>query len=400
MSNKPFTNREISWIEFNQRVLEEAQRENNPLLERLKFLAITGSNLDEFFQVRIGGLTLMRQEGLRKPDPAGLTPTAQLKLIRQRVLKMMNDQYTLLNDELLPKLSEEGVHITTIQKLPENLKQQVQERFELLIAPLLTPIAYSQEEGIPFFHSLQLCVLCELDQLHSQQGKKNKNSEESRLTFIPIPSIIDRFIILLGDEGETYIITLENVITSFASSLFPEEKVAHTATFRITRNGDVVLQKEDATDLANEMEDILAERETSQIIRLEIQSGAARHLFNFLRDETQASTQQLFRINGPIGLNEIMPLAFMSGYDHLRDESWEPQPSPKDPQTLSIKQVLYRTAKKSRIVDALIQAANNGKDVTVLVELKARFDEANNLQRADELRRAGVRIIYGVISNM
>jgi len=417
-----FINRELSWIEFNQRVLEEVINPSSPLLERLKFLAITGSNMDEFFQVRVGGLTLMKQQGIRKPDPAGLTPTQQLKLIRSRIVTMKTDQYDLLNNEIIPQLSEKGIKFTKPTKLPLELKHQLNKRYTDHVEPLLTPVSYGEDTPLPFFQSLQHYLITELDK-----------DGETRLVFTAVPEQVDRFVVFPHTDGITYIVTLEDTIAAHISNLFPGEKVSAHGIFRITRNGDVVLQDEDASDLAEEMEDVLAQRKASQLIRLEIQAGAARHITSKLRELTGAKTQHFFRINGPIGLTDFMSLAFLPGFDELRDDPWEPQPSPlvdphesmfynisnndimlyhpyesfdpvvrmieeaaNDPKVLSIKQVLYRTATNSRIVDALIRAAENGKQVTVLIELKARFDEARNLQRADELHRAGVNIVYGV----
>lgn len=418
-----YINRELSWLEFNQRVLNEAQRDDLPLLERLKFLAITASNLDEFFQVRVGGLTILRRTGSRRPDFSGLTPLQQLSAIRQRTKQMLEDQYALLNNTLLPQLAQQNILFQHPKSLSPFLSEQLLRRVKEQIIPLLTPLAYDEQSPVPDLPALKLIVACTM---------QDDESDERRHAFIPVPDHLGR-IIYLSENDTQIIVLLEDVIAHYASYLFPyETAVAHT-TFKITRNGDIAVHEEDAIDLAGEMEDVLAERKVSNTVRLEIPKGTTRELENLIRIVANAPIDSIFKVPGSLALNDFMEIAFMSGYDDLKDPVWEPQSSPQlnpqlsmfesiaeqdillyhpyesfepvirlleeaavDPDVLSIKQVLYRTAKHSRIIDALIKAAENGKQVTVLVELKARFDEARNLQRADELQRAGVQIVYGV----
>jgi len=427
-----YINRELSWLEFNQRVLDEALRTDLPLLERVKFLAITASNLDEFFQVRVGGLHLMRTSGSNKRDISGLTPNQQLKLIRERALKMVNDQYTLLQDSLLPAIQKEGIHIIDQESLSNEQKSRLARRFEESIAPLLTPLAYEQDSPeipAPFLPALRLILACELHQAES---------DSTRIAFIPIPDSLARFHDIPNEDSSSQqnhktLILIEDFIALFANELFPDESIIASTPFRITRNGDIAVQEEDAIDLAGEMEEVLAARITSNTIRLEIPKDAAPSLKSVICDLLNASPNEIYEVSGPLALSDFMSLAFTSGYSHLRDETWDPQPSPdiqpgesifnilaeqdillnhpyesfepvvrfleeaaNDSSTIAIKQVLYRTAAHSRIINALIKAAENGKQVTVLVELKARFDEARNLMRADELQRAGVQVVYGV----
>ncbi|SHK33819.1 polyphosphate kinase [Rubritalea squalenifaciens DSM 18772] len=418
-----YINRELSWLEFNQRVLSEAQREDLPLLERVKFLAITASNLDEFFQVRVGGLTILRRTGNRKPDFSGLTPLQQLSAIRTRTKKMIADQYSLLNDTLLPELERHNILFKHPRTLSPFLSEQLSERTKEQIIPLLTPLAYDEDQTDPELPALRLIVACTL---------QDDESLEQRHAFIPIPDHLGR-IIYLSENDQQIIVLLEDVIAHYASYLFPGETAVSHSTFKITRNGDIAVHEEDAIDLAGEMEDVLAERKVSNTVRLEFPKGTSRDLESLIKKVTHAPSKSVFKIPGPLALNDFMEIAFLSGHDELKDPVWEPQPSSMldpqvsmfdsiseqdillyhpyesfepvirlleeaatDPDVLSIKQVLYRTAKQSRIIDALIKAAENGKQVTVLVELKARFDEARNLQRADELQRAGVQIVYGV----
>ncbi|MBT8035935.1 MAG: polyphosphate kinase 1 [Verrucomicrobiae bacterium] len=425
----PFINRELSWLEFNQRVLNEAQREDLPLLERLKFLAITASNLDEFFQVRVGGLHLQRSSGSRKHGITGLTPGQQLVAIRTRAKTMIEEQYHLLNSQLLPALANEGLRLTDGKTITPMEHQTLSNRFEDVIFPLLTPLAYDPESKAPLLPSMRIILACELE---------NHDDHTTRCVFIPVPEGISRFTHIPSsdtspDTQEEHIIPVEEIITLFAGDLFPDEKVLSTMPFRITRNGDIAVQEEDAIDLAGEMEEVLAARKNSQTVRLEHAAKVPSRLKRIVREVVSAGPRETSITAGPLALTDFMSLAFTSGYNHLRDEVWEPQPSPdiepgtslfetlaerdillnhpyesfepvlrfleeaaSDPSTIAIKQVLYRTASDSRIIDALIKAANNGKQVTVLIELKARFDEARNLMRADELQRAGVQIVYGV----
>ncbi len=423
-----FVNRELSWLEFNQRVLDEALRESLPLLERVKFLAITASNLDEFFQVRVGGLHLMRTSGSRKRGITGMTPTQQLLKIRERATQMYQDQYTLLNDELLPKIKQEGIILTHRENLTPLQLQMLSDRFDEGIFPLLTPLADDQYAPMPSLPAMRIILACEL---------VNNEDDSHRHVFIPMPEQLPRFIHLPSTENNNtsneYLAPTEVIVAQFCDELFPDETVKSTMPFRITRNGDIAVQEEDAIDLAGEMEEVLAARKTSNTVRLELPNKAPASLKRIVREVTGASPPELYPVDGPLALTDFMSIAFMPGYDDLRDDSWQPQPSPAtepgesifttlaekdillnhpyesfepvlrfleeaatDPETIAIKQVLYRTASESRVIDALIKAAENGKQVTVLIELKARFDEARNLSHADELQRAGVQIVYGV----
>ena len=424
-----FINRELSWLEFNQRVLDEARRSSLPLLERLKFLAITASNLDEFFQVRVGGLYLMRSSGSRKRGISGMTPSQQLTAIRDRARVMMKDQYDLLLKELLPAIADQGIKLCDFSSISPSQYEALASRFKDSIFPLLTPLAHDEDSNHSSLPAMRVILACEL---------KSATDGEVRSVFIPLPDGVSRFIQLTAPDtastsSEQHFVLLEDMISVFAGDLFPDEEVIATLPFRITRNGDIAVQEEDAIDLAGEMEEVLAARKTSNTVRLEIPSKGSKRLKTTLRNTVGAGTPETYQLDGPLALTDFMSMAFSPGYEHLRDEPWEPQPSPliepgesifeslakqdillnhpyesfepvirfleeaaADPATIAIKQVLYRTASDSRIIDALIKAANNGKQVTVLIELKARFDEARNLMRAEELQRAGVQIVYGV----
>lgn len=419
----PFINRELSWLEFNQRVLDEALREDLPLLERVKFLAITASNLDEFFQVRVGSLMLMKRSGRKNPDPSGMTPSQQLTAIRKRVQRMVADQYALYQG-LRQKLEEAGIRLLDPRKLTARQQDQLAVIFHDSISPLLTPLAIHPGEEPPLVPALQIVVACRV---------VDPESGSIRHALIPVPDGIGRRV-QVSDEGESLsFIHTEDVVAMHADELFPGENVEATACFRVTRNSDIAVREDDAADLAGEMEEVLAARKLSDTVRLELPASLPRDLSKVIHEVCRGSSNDAIRLPGPLALSGLMDLAFIPGFENLKVEDWPAQPTPDlfpgetvfeavarrdimlhhpyesfepvvrlieeaadDPDTISIKQVLYRTARQSRIIDALIRAAENGKNVTVLVELKARFDEARNLLRAEELQRAGAQIVYGV----
>ena len=420
----PILNRELSWLEFNQRVLNEALREELPLLERLKFLAITASILDEFFQVRVGGLMLLRRSGRKTADASGLTPARCLAAIRERVLQMSADQYALLAGRLLPALQAAGIRLLQPRDLTPAQLAKACATFEDSIFPLLTPLAVDPECPAPAIPGLHIIVACDL---------LDPESRTTRHALIPVPDTLGRRVPVPSVGNEHAFVLVEDLVAAQAGRFFPGESVTATTAFRLTRNGDIAVHEEDAIDLAGEMEDVLSARRFADTVRLELRHDAPRELARLIQALAAASPQEVYPCAGPPGLASLMELAFLPGFDHLRDADWPPQNPPSivpgasmfesiaaadlllhhpyesfepilrlieeaaaDPDVIAIKQVLYRTARQSRIIDALIKAAANGKHVTVIVELKARFDEARNLHRADELQRAGAQIVYGV----
>ena len=419
-----YHNRELSWLEFNQRVLDQALKDSGPLLERVKFLAITASNLDEFFQVRVGSLMLQKRSGRKTRDNSGYTPTRNLSAIRERVLKMNEDQYKLLTQILLPALAEKGIFMLSAAQLSDAQRAQTAAIFEDNISPLLTPLAVDPDSPPPNVPALHIVLACRL---------VDPADESTRHVLIPIHENLPRRISVQTDDGNTAFILIEDLVAAHAYQLFPGETVAATTAFRVTRNGDIAVEEDDTTDLADEMEDVLTARRFADTVRLEMRDDAPRDLALMIRTVTASTAQEIYRHDGPLGLASFMELAFLPDFDHLRDEEWPAQSSPSitpgvsmfetiaandvllfhpyesfdpvirlieeaaaDPDVIAIKQILYRTARQSRIIDALIKAAENGKHVTALVELKARFDEARNLTRADELQNAGAQIVYGV----
>jgi polyphosphate kinase len=420
----PYLNRELSWLEFNQRVLNEALREDLPLLERLKFLAISASNLDEFFQVRVGGLMLLRRSGRKTADASGLTPARCLAAIRQRILQMSADQYTLLATTLLPALHAAGIRLLPVRELLLNQLAKAAATFEDSIFPLLTPLAVDPDRPLPAIPGLHIIVACRL---------LDPQTHHSRHALIPIPDTLGRRVPVAIEGGGHAFVLIEDLVATHAARFFPGESVAATTAFRVTRNGDIAVHEDDSIDLADEMEDVLTARRFADTVRLELRGDAPPELARLIQSVTAVSPQEVYRCDGPPGLAAFMELAFLAGFDHLRDADWPPQTPPSivpgasmfdtiaaadlllhhpyesfepvlrlieeaaaDPDVIAIKQVLYRTARQSRVIQALITAAEHGKHVTVIIELKARFDEARNLHRADELQRAGAQIVYGV----
>lgn len=426
-TDEHFLNRELSWLAFNERVLAEAARTELPVLERAKFLAITASNLDEFFMVRVGALQLLREQGRRVKDHAGLTPTQQWEQIQQRATAFVARQYEILNTELLPLLREKGIRRLLPSELTPAQRTHLEAYFSEHIFPVLSPIALDDDKPRISVPALQIALLCTVQS--ETDGEPTK-----RLVLFALPSNLPRHVSVPEVEGGLHAyLNLEDLLCLFLPLYFPSEKVTATARFRISRNSDIAVDDESAFDLASEMEDVLEARLQSPTIRIEIEDGAPRELVKSIRDLCGAKTAQVYTIPGELDLRAYFVIAGLSGFEELKVEPWDSQSSPQiepgesifeaikrgdillhhpyesfdpvlqlieeaaaDPNVIAIKQILYRTAKNSRIISALIRAAEAGKHVTVLVELKARFDEARNLERAEELLNAGAQIIYGV----
>lgn len=421
-----FLNRELSWLAFNERVLAEAAREELPVLERAKFLAITASNFDEFFMVRVGALQYLREKGLRVKDPSGLTPSQQWDMIHERVTAFITRQYEILGLHLIPQMREQGIRRLSAADLTPSQLSHLEEYFVEHIFPVLSPIALDEtlRANIP---ALQIALLCSI--LTDEDGKPSR-----RLVLFTLPSSLSRHVTVPDAEGVQHAyLNLEDVLTLFLHHYFPSEKVAATARFRISRNSDIAADDDAVEDLATAMEGILDQRLQSPAIRIEIEEGARRDLVSAIREMCGAKNAQVFTIPGELDLTSYFSIASLTGFESLKIEPWMSQGSPQiepgesmfeaikrgdillhhpyeafdpvlklieeaaaDPSVIAIKQILYRTAKNSRVVAALVRAAEAGKHVTVLVELKARFDEARNLDRANDLLNAGAQIIYGV----
>ncbi len=437
MTNKSpqYLNRELSWLEFNQRVLDEALDPSVPVMERLKFLAISASNLDEFFRVRVGGLSMLQEQGITHPDPSGLSPGQQLQMIDARVRELQRNQYACYFDDLAPQLAKKGVQSVPPKHLSEAQLSFLERYFESEIFSVLAPMAVTDRNDFPLLpnESLSVCVRIKSETDVPANGTSpSEDTEDDRFAIIPLGGTLSRFITLPSDGGLAYLL-LEDAIAMFVHRFFESERVVECVPFRVTRNADVALQEEGAADLTAEMEDLLRERRGAECVRLETSTSISPITVHFLLDALGIGKTELFKHPGPLDLGGLFSLATRPGFDDLKDDSWTPQRSTQiadgstmfeaiasrdlllyhpyesfepvvnfieeaadDPDVLAIKQTLYRTSRDSRIVASLIRAAENGKHVTVIVELKARFDEARNIRWARTLEEAGAQVIYGV----
>lgn len=418
-----YIHRETSWLEFNQRVLEHALDARQPLLERLKFLTITASNFDEFFMVRVGGIKLMAAAGRKRRDPSGLTPNGQLRAIGQRAHEMVESQYACYNEQLEPLLREAGIRRLQWEDLSMPQESFLKRLFEEELFPLITPMLIDRPEVLPLLHNLKQHLLIRLE--------NPGDLDVDRYAALPLTNL-QRIVMLPADSGMEYIL-IEDVIRAFKERWFTGKNVLEAVPFRITRNADMSVREDQAPDLMTGMEDVLEERKVSGCVRLEVQRDVSQTALRFLRERLGLSLRDVYRIDGPLNLGDYSQLAFADGFEELKDEPWPPQSSPDidlrapvcetlaeksvllchpydsydpvvrfveeaadDPDVLAIKQILYRTSSRSPIIAALQRAAENGKTVTVIVELKARFDEARNIEWARTLEQAGVQVIYGV----
>jgi polyphosphate kinase len=418
-----FFNRETSWLAFNQRVLDEGRDPKLPLLERLKFLAITASNLDEFFMVRVGGLKLLVAEQIRRRDLSGLTPRQQLSLVTRRVRQMVADQYGLYR-ALASALSEQGF---TLLEQPGRLTAEqwawVTREFDERIFPLLSPVALTGERA---YRPTGLLLHCAVRLAPAQEGG------DERFALVPLGPLVPRFLRVPHPSGAVFL-PVEQVVARQIGRFFDGCEVRECVPFRVTRNADIELREDLSPDLLAGMQELLDDRRETACIRLEIHRSASRSMVNALAEHVGLDRADIYPVDGPLDLRALLPLAQADGSDALRDEAWPPVPSPAvdikeplfpqiaerdillihpyeafdpvvkfleeaadDPDVLAIKQVLYRTAPDSAIVEALVRAAQAGKHVTVLIELKARFDEARNIGQARRLEQAGVQVVYGV----
>jgi len=422
-----YINRELSWLEFNHRVLGEARDPAVPLLERVKFLAITSSNLDEFMMVRVGGLQLLVSQGVTSRDSSGLSPAQQLDAIGRRVRQMVEDQYGCYEHELTPLLASAGIRHISFDEMNAEQQEHAQRVFEEEVFPQLTPRAVEPTAVFPLLMNLALRLAVRL------KPDARRGGDASRFAFVALGKRLNRFITLPASAGRYEYLLLEDLVAYFIDRLFPGEEVLECATFRITLNADLSVREDLAADLLEQMQEVLEARKRSDCVRLEIDACASEELSAFLCESLSLKASDMFRIAGPLDFADFMALAGLSGFDALKNELWPAQPCPllepgrslfesigerdillyhpydsfepvqrlveeaaDDPDVLAIKQILYRTSRDSPIVAALMRAAQQGKYVTAVVELKARFDEARNMEWARALEQEGVQVIYGV----
>ena len=426
-----YNNRELSWLAFNERVLEEAIDDRNPLLERFKFLAIFSSNLDEFFMVRVAGLKDQVKAGFNKPEnKAGLTPKEQLAKIANKNHQLVKLQYEAYNDILLPTLEEEGVYFEKINSLSNEELQYVENYFDEQIFPVLTPMAVDAYRPFPMLlnKSLNVAVMIEDDD--------DIDENRLKLAIVQVPAVLDRFVSLPSINEKVRYVLLEEVIIYFINKMFLGYKVVSATQFRITRNADMTIHEEGARDLLREIEKELKKRKWGAAVRLELKDdGIDEKVLNYLLTELEIHGKDVYPVKGPLDLTCLFSFykQMIDYKEHLTFQTFIPQP-PKDlrsdedifekaseqdillhhpyesfepvidfvadaaddPDVLAIKQTLYRVSGDSPVIEALKKAAEKGKQVTVLVELKARFDEENNVQWAKELEKSGCHVIYGM----
>ena len=421
-----FINRELSWLEFNHRVLEEARDKRNPIFEQMKFLAIVSSNLDEFFMVRVASLKDQVNAGYDKEDPAGLTPKQQLKLISQRVHVMTVDQYNTYNKSLVPKLQKNGFRILKKKHLNEQQLAYAEEYYRKQVYPVLTPMAVDFSRPFPLIlnRSLNIALLIQ-----------EKGETVPTFATVQVPAMLPRLVELPAGEAEGKdFMLLEDIILLFAQQLFTSHKVLCGHPYRITRNADLSIEEEEAKDLLMEIEKSIKRRRWGAAIRLEADARMDERLLGILKESLEIHKGEIYLIKGPLDLTFLMKAYGTPGFSHLKYPEFEPVLPPafredgsifqlisrgdrfmhvpydsfepvirfvreaaEDDRVLAIKQTLYRVSGDSPIIQALAEAADRGKQVTVLVEVMARFDEENNIQWAKKLEQAGCHVIYGLV---
>lgn len=424
-----YENRELSWLKFNGRVLNEARDKSIPLLERLKFVSITSSNLDEFFMVRVASLKDMVHAGYKKKDIAGMTATEQLEAINRDTRALVENQYSTYNRSLLPLLKNHGIEI--IERFEELTKEQeeyVDRYFEENVYPVLTPMAVDASRPFPLIRNKTLNLAALL-------SKKDDTKGEVEFATVQVPSVLSRIIqIPASREGMRSFILLEQIIERNINQLFLNYNVLCAYPYRIMRNADLTIDEDEAEDLLQEIQKQLKKRQWGEVIRLEVEDGVDKRLLNILKEELPIQQEAIYKINGPLDLTFLMKMYGLEDCDDLRYAPYKPQRVPQilpgedifeeirkgdillhhpyqtfdpvvdfirqasvDPNVLAIKQTLYRVSGNSPIIASLAQAAENGKQVSVLVELKARFDEENNIVWAKKLEKAGCHVIYGLV---
>ena len=420
----PFFNRELSWLEFNTRVLEEAQDLKNPLFERLKFLAITASNLDEFFMVRVASLNDQIIAGYSKKDSAGLLPKEQLDKITLRVHELVSEKYNTYLRSLIPALKKEDIYFKRPKNLTDEQRIFVEKYFFNQIYPVLTPMVVDKSRPFPLIlnKSLNIAILL-----------RGNEDVEPVFATVQVPSVLDRFILLPCENDKKEFILLEDIIKIHMDMLFIGHEILDMACYRITRNADLSIDEDGAEDLLEEIEQSIKKRKWGNAVRLEYEKNTSQEIIDYILEESEAFEGGMYRISGPLDLTFLMKFYNLKGYQNLKFENQIPLPSitvqnnnifeaiserdimlhhpfesfdtvvdfvrqaAEDDNVLAIKQTLYRVSGNSPIISALAKAAENGKQVTVLVELKARFDEENNIIWAKQLEKAGCHVIYGLV---
>ncbi|MFP4355185.1 MAG: polyphosphate kinase 1 [Phycisphaerae bacterium] len=428
-----YINRELSWLEFNDRVLREGLNADLPLLERLKFLAIVSSNLDEFFMIRVAGLKQQKAANIRKRDISGLTPAQQIKAISRRTHKMVAEQDAGIA-EVIAALQGENVRLIRSAEMTDEQRSFVRGYFLGEVLPVLTPLAVDRLEPMPRLPALTLMLAVRLQPHRPGQDEEERAKADApspRIAVVPVPGVLPRFVGLPAEEG-LVLIGMEELVAEHLGRIFPGDSVEAWAQFRLTRDADVEVG-DDAGDLLGTVEEAIRSRKRRGPVRLEISAEPDAQILDWLVQAAELGDDDVYQIRSVLDASALMDIAFRPGLERLRDPGWPPQPvadlvgcddiwqllqekdillshpyetfdpvvqlldnAAEDPNVLAIKQTLYRTSGDSPIIGALERAAHKGKQVIVLVELKARFDEERNIQWARRLEDAGCLVIYGI----
>lgn len=432
---KYYDNRELSWIKFEHRVLNEAKDREIPILDRLKFVSITSSNLDEFFMVRVASLKDMEHAGYTKKDIAGMDPTEQLCAIGKEVHALVEKQYNTYNRSLMPILRKEGIRIIgAYEELNEKQATYVDKYFMEHVYPVLTPMAVDASRPFPLVRNKSLNIAALIKSKHPNSKLQQGSKQELEFATVQVPSVLPRLVPIPGEDDRYTFTLLEQIIEKNMAQLFLNYDLVCAYPYRIMRNADLSFDEDEASDLLKEIQKQLVKRQWGEVIRLEIEHKADKRLLQVLKEQLAVSGKDVYEIAGPLDLTFLMKMYGLSGCDDLREKLFVPQKNPRilpgesifdeikkgdiflthpyetfdpvvdfikqaavDPDVLAIKQTLYRVSGNSPIIAALAKAAENGKQVTVLVELKARFDEENNIVWAQKLEKAGCHVIYGLV---
>ena len=420
-----FFNRHLSWLQFNERVLEEARDPANPLLERVKFLGITASNLDEFVEVRVAGLLQQVEHGNHEAGPDGRTPEKVLAELAERIQKFVGEQYECWRDELVPQLAEESVRMLGLSELRPAAREHIEKFYVTSVEPLLTPVTVDPAHPFPHVLNKALCLAFLL--------RRKRRRSHTYLGVVTVPRALPRLVRLPSPEGRIDYIFLHDIVHAFAERLYHGYEVLSAAAFRVTRNSNLYLEDEESRSILDTVDTQLHRRRKGEAVRLEIEAGADQEIIERLESNFRLKPFQVFRVHGPINLSRLFHLYEETPRPDLKYKPFVPrevalkpgsasvfelirkrdlllhhpfdsystvvrfiESAAQDPNVLSIKQTLYRTSENSPIVRALIDAAAK-KEVAVVVELKARFDEASNIRWARNLQEAGVQVYYGVV---
>ncbi len=426
-----YTNRELSWIKFNERVLLEAQDKTLPLFERIKMLAITASNLDEFFMVRVASLKDMVHAGYAKVDIAGMTAQQQLKAVNKVTHEFVDKQYATYNDSLIPLFSPNGIRLVRHHEdLNAAQAEYVDKYFGEEVYPVLTPMAVDSSRPFPLVRNKTLNIAA----LVSAKDPGQEEKKKTEFAMVQVPNVLPRLVEIPSEGGREFIL-LEEIIERNIEKLFLNYNIVCAHPFRVMRNADLSIDEDEAEDLLKEIERQLKRRQWGEVIRLEVEDSINKKLLDIIKTEVHVENEDIYFINGPLDLTFLMKVSGLDGFDNLKIPKWTPQPpkympleytdifeeikkgdillqhpyesfepvvnfirmAARDKDVLAIKMTLYRVSGNSPIIAALAQAAENGKQVSVLVELKARFDEEHNITWARTLEKAGCHVIYGLV---